>query len=222
MTDSPTKPKPVKAKSKTSQRDPERTRAQILEAATSEFAEKGIGGARVDAIAARAGTNKRMLYHYFGDKDQLYTAVLGNAYAGIRNAEKKLNLAGRTPEDGIRELALFTWHYFVDHPEFLSLLGTENLHRAAYLKQLSYIPEMHSHFISELAQVLERGEAAGIFLAGTDPLNVYLTMASMTCFYLNNHYTLSTIFGRELMAQDSLDAWKQQIVSVTLGSIRRR
>ncbi|OSQ43133.1 TetR/AcrR family transcriptional regulator [Thalassospira sp. MCCC 1A01428] len=222
MTDSQSRPKPAKTKPKTGQRDPERTRALILEAATSEFAEKGIGGARVDAIAARAGTNKRMLYHYFGDKDQLYTAVLGNAYAGIRNAEKKLNLSGRTPEDGIRELALFTWHYFVDHPEFLSLLGTENLHRAEYLKQLSYIPEMHSHFITELAQVLKRGEADGVFHAGIDPLNVYLTMASMTCFYLNNHYTLSTIFGRDLMSDDNLDAWMQQIVSVTLASIRAR
>lgn len=221
MTNSVKKQEKNATKKRVIQRDPERTRALILEAATREFSEKGIGGARVDAIADRAGTNKRMLYHYFGDKEQLYTAVLGNAYAGIRTAENDLNLADRTPQEGIRELALFTWNYFVDHPEFLSLLGTENLHRAEYLKRLSYIPEMHSHFVGELSRVLERGEKEGVFAAGIDPLHVYLTMASMTCFYLTNHYTLSTIFDRDLMAQSNLDAWKNTIVNVTLASIRR-
>ncbi len=113
------------------QRDPERTRASILAAATREFAENGIGGARVDSIAERAGINKRMLYHYFGDKEQLYLAVLEEAYVGIRTAEKSLNLSDLEPEQGIAELAMFTWDYFWNIPEFWSLLGTENCTRAA-------------------------------------------------------------------------------------------
>jgi len=139
------------------QRDPERTRAAILEAATKEFAENGMGGARVDAIAERAGTNKRMLYHYFGDKEQLYLRVLEEAYVGIRTAERELHIGDRTPQEGIGELALFTWRYFLKHPEFLSLLGTENLHRARWLRQSVRLKELHSHLIGELSDVLERG-----------------------------------------------------------------
>ncbi|MBB4567923.1 TetR/AcrR family transcriptional regulator [Rhizobium leucaenae] len=201
-------------------RNPQRTHAMILEAATEEFAAHGFGGARVDAIAARAQTNKRMLYHYFGDKEGLYVAVLEATYAAIRNAEKNLDLARRGPEEGMRELALFTWHYFLEHPKFLSLLVTENLHEARYLKRSDKISAMHSHFIGELADVLRRGEAAGIFRRAIDPVSVYLTIAALGFFYLSNRHTLSTIFARNLTAPEALKAWGEHIVSVTLASIR--
>ncbi|MDM9619559.1 TetR/AcrR family transcriptional regulator [Rhizobium sp. S96] len=201
------------------QRDPERTRAAILEAATKEFAENGMGGARVDAIAERAGTNKRMLYHYFGDKERLYLHVLEEAYVAIRTAERELHIGDRSPKEGIGELALFTWRYFLKHPEFLSLLGTENLHRARWLRQSVRLKELHSHLIGELSQVIARGKAEGVFAENADPLNVYLTIASLGYFYLSNQYTLSTIFGRELATPENLDAWERHIVHVTLASI---
>jgi AcrR family transcriptional regulator len=201
-------------------RDPERTRAAILAAATREFAEKGFGGARVDSIAARAGTNKRMLYHYFGDKEALYLVVLEEAYAGIRGAEATLDIWHRTPEDGLRELALFTWRYFVEHPEFISLLNTENLMRARFLKGSKRIREMQTHLVGELTSVLRRGEAEGVFAPGLDPLHVYLIMASMSVFYLSNQYTLSVIFGRELAAADQLAAWEAHVVNTVLASVR--
>jgi AcrR family transcriptional regulator len=203
------------------QRDPERTRAAILAAATKEFAENGIGGARVDAIAERAGTNKRMLYHYFGDKEQLYLAALEEAYIGIRTAERSLNLSDLDPEQGVAELAMFTWKYFLEHPEFLSLLGTENLHRARWLRQSTRLKELHSNFIDKLAGLLDRGKAKGLFRADADPLNVYLTIAALGYFYLSNQYTLTTIFGRDLADEANLEAWKRHIVHVTLSSIRR-
>ncbi|WP_341487315.1 TetR/AcrR family transcriptional regulator [Pararhizobium sp. A13] len=203
------------------QRDPERTRAAILDAATVEFAGNGMGGARVDAIAERAGTNKRMLYHYFGDKEQLYLAVLEQAYINIRSAERALDLANRSPEDGIRELSLFTWRYFLDNPEFLSLLGTENLHRARWLRQSKRLRELHSHLIGELADLLQRGKAEGTFIEDADPLHVYLTIASLGYFYLSNQYTLSTIFGRDLIEPANVGRWEHHIVHVTLASIRR-
>jgi AcrR family transcriptional regulator len=203
------------------QRDPERTRASILAAATREFAENGIGGARVDSIAERAGINKRMLYHYFGDKEQLYLAVLEEAYVGIRTAEKSLNLSDLEPEQGIAELAMFTWDYFLEHPEFLSLLGTENLHRARWLRQSTRLKELHSSFIDKLSDLLRRGKAEGLFRPDVDPLNLYLTIAALGYFYLSNQYTLTTIFGRDLMDKSNLDVWKRHIVHVTLASIRR-
>lgn len=210
----------VRARPKKVSRNPQKTHAMILEAATEEFAAHGFGGARVDAIAARAQTNKRMLYHYFGDKEGLYLAVLEATYAAIRNAEKHLDLAHRDPQEAMRELALFTWRHFLAHPEFLSLLMTENLHKAHYLQRSDKVLEMHSHFIDELSDVLRRGEAAGIFRPAVDPISVYLTIAALGFFYLSNRHTLSTIFARKLTSVDALNAWGEHIVEVTLASIR--
>lgn len=201
-------------------RDPERTKAAILAAATQEFAAKGIGGARVDAIARGAGTNKRMLYHYFGDKEALYIAVLEEAYAQIREAEKSLDLGHRSPEEGLKELALFTWRYFVSHPEFLSLLGTENLYAASHVRKSVRIREMQTHLVTELTGVLRRGEAEGVFAEGNDPLQVYLTIASICYFYLTNQHTLSAVFGREIMHPRHLADWERHVVRVTLASVK--
>ena len=202
-------------------RDPGRTRASILAAATREFAEKGFGGARVDSIATRAGSNKRMLYHYFGDKEALYLVVLEEAYAGIRGAEATLDLGKREPVDGLRELTVFTWRYFVEHPEFISLLNTENLMRARFLRGSKRIREMQTRLVSELTSILERGAAAGVFAPGLDPLHVYLGMASLSVFYLSNRYTLSFIFGRDLGAADQLAAWEAHVVHTVLASVRK-
>ena len=212
--------KTMDKRSRKASRNPQRTHAAILDAATEEFAAHGFGGARVDAIAARAQTNKRMLYHYFGDKEGLYLAVLEASYATIRNAEKQLDLAHRHPEEGMRELALFTWRHFLAHPEFLSLLATENLHHAHYLQRSDKVSAMHSHLIDELADVLRRGEALGIFRPAVDPISVYLTIAALGFFYLSNRHTLSTIFARKLAAPDALNEWGEHIVAVTLASIR--
>ncbi|KAB0679311.1 TetR/AcrR family transcriptional regulator [Aureimonas leprariae] len=202
-------------------RNPERTRAAILEAARREIAEKGLAGARVDVVARRAGTNKRMIYHYFGDKDALYLAVLEDAYARIRFAEHRLDLGRRDPEDGLRELSLFTWHYYLDHPEFLSILGTENLNGARYLRQSGHVAAMHSNFIAELSDVLARGAATGAFREGLDPVTVYLTIASMSWFCISNRHTLSTIFRRDLQSPAEIDRWGEHVVATVLASVRR-
>lgn len=201
-------------------RDPERTQATILAAATAEFTAKGLGGARVDEIARRAGVNKRMIYHYFGDKEGLYLAVLEAAYTSIRTAERGLDLAHKDPVEGMRELVLFTWQYFIDHPEFLSLLGTENLHRAAYLKQSKKIRELHSPLVGMIADLLERGAKKGVFRRGVDPVDLYITIASLGWFYVSNRFTLSTIFGRDLTAPASLEARGRHIVAVVLACLR--
>ena len=201
-------------------RDPERTRAAILAAATREITAKGLTGARVDAIAQRAGVNKRMIYHYFGDKEGLYLAVLEAAYEAIRVAEIGLHLTDRDPVDGMRELVLFTWRYFLAHPEFLSLLGTENLHRAAYLKQSKRIRELHSPLVGMISTLLARGEKDGVFRSGVDPVELYVTIAALGFFYLSNVHTLSTIFDRDLSAPKSIAARGQHIVDVVLNFLK--
>ena len=201
-------------------RDPERTSASILAAAVAEFTEKGYAGARIDAIAEKSGANKRMIYHYFGDKDGLYLAVLESAYIGIRSSEAELQLTNLEPVEAIEKLVAFTWDYFLEHPEFLSLLATENLHRAKFLKQSKKVLQLHSPQVSMISDVLKRGAESGVFRRGIDPVYVYISIASLGIFYLSNRWTLSTIFARDLTAQDEIRAWGRHISTVILGYLR--
>src|SRR3990170_8826858 len=185
-------------------RDPERTRARILAAATAEFARYGLGGARVDRIAARAGANKRMLYYYFRDKDHLFLAALEARYAHIRAAERALDLEHLEPREALRSLVEFTWRYFLQHPEFMTLLNSENLHKGRHVRRSRRVPEMHSHLVALLRDVLRRGEGQGLFRKGVDPVQLYISIAGEGYFYLSNRYTLSRIFDRDLMAPQAL------------------
>ena len=203
-------------------RDPERTRAVILNAAVAEFTSKGLSGARIDRIAKRANVNKRMIYYYFKNKEGLYIAVLEETYTAIRTAEIGLNLTGRDPVDGMRELVEFTWHYFIDHPEFLSLLATENFNRARYLKSSRRIRELHSPLIGIISRLLERGAREGVFRAGIDPVQLYITIASLGFFYLSNRHTLSTIFGRDLNARAALEERGRHVVEVVFDYLAPR
>jgi AcrR family transcriptional regulator len=201
-------------------RDPERTSAAILAAAVKEFKEHGYGGARIDAIAKRANINKRMLYHYFGDKDALYLAVLEGAYIAIRTAETRLHLADLDPAQGVRELVLFTWRYYQEHPEFLSLLGTENLLKAKFLKRSARIFDLNSPLIATLSDLLQRGKADGQFKPDQDALDVYLSIAGMCFFYLSNRYTLTTTFRRDLGEKKELARWGDHVADVILAYLK--
>jgi AcrR family transcriptional regulator len=213
-------PKTKTPRRSSGERDPERTRATILAAATEEFSARGLDGARVDDIAARSGVNKRMIYYYFGDKNGLYLSVLEASYAAIRNAELKLHLADLEPVEAMRELIRFTWRYFIEHPEFLSLLGTENLHRARHLKTSKNIRDLHSPLVGNITSVLERGRRAKVFRPGVDAVQLYVSIASLGFFYLSNRHTLSTIFGRDLSAPDALAERGRHIEEVVLGYLR--
>jgi AcrR family transcriptional regulator len=198
-------------------RDPEQTRARILEAAKAEFARVGLGGARVDRIALEAGANKRMLYYYFGNKEDLFLAVLEGAYEHIRSAEKGLRLEEVDPAEAIRRLVTFTWTYYLEHPEFLNLLNSENLHQGRHLKGSGTVRTMHSPFISMIGQILERGVRGGEFRAGVDPMQLYISIAGLAYFYLGNNYTLSAIFGRDLKATKAKAQRLTHMHEVVLG-----
>ena len=202
-------------------RDPDATRAAILRAATGEFAGHGLGGARVDRIAARAEVNKRMLYYYFGNKEDLFLAVLEQAYRDIRDAERALDLWHTDPVEAIRRLIAFTWNYYLEHPEFLRLLNSENLHRAEHLKRSTEIRALHSPFVAMIDDLLERGRKAGVFRAGVDPVQLYVSIASLSYFYLSNRHTLSTIFGRDLMAPRERAERLGHMTDLVLGYLLR-
>lgn len=204
-----------------SARAPEQTRTRILDAAKVEFARAGLGGARVDRIAELAGANKRMLYYYFGNKDDLFCAVLEAAYAHIRDSEKALHLEDEEPIEAIRRLVAFSWRYHLDNPEFLTLLGSENLHRAVHLKQSRRVRSMHSPFVAMIAAILERGEQSGVFRRGVDAVQLYISIAALSCFYLSNNYTLSAIFGRNLKCKKACDERLTHMTEVVLGYLRK-
>jgi AcrR family transcriptional regulator len=202
-------------------RDPARNRDRILKAAVAEFARYGLGGARVDRIAARAGANKRMLYYYFGNKDALFLAVLEDSYARIRSAERALHLTDVDPREAMRRLVGFTWRYYLLHPEFLTLLNSENLHRGRHIRRSRNIIAMHAPFVAMIKQVLERGARAGEFRRGVDPVQLYISIAALGYFYLSNRHTLSTIFERDLMLPRHMNARLQHMVDLVLGYLRK-
>jgi AcrR family transcriptional regulator len=210
---------PIRARRRPA-RDSERTQAAILAAATHEFARHGLGGARVDRIAARARTNKRMLYYYFGSKDDLFLAVLEATYARIRTAETALSLLDVPPEESVRRLVRFTWEYYLENPEFLTLLNTENLHRARHLKHSRDVQAMNSPVIDTLRQVLARGAAEGVFRGGVDALQLYISIAALSYFYLGNNHTLSAVFGRDLATARARQERLAHMVDVILGYLR--
>lgn len=196
------------------------TRQRILDAALAEFADKGLAGARVDEIAARSGANKRMLYAHFGSKEDLWLAVLERAYAAKREEERALNVGALPPEEAMRRLVEFNLRYTAAHPEFVALLNQENIHRAAYLQRSGQVPAMYSPLLEVLRTVLARGEAAGVFRRGVDPLQLYVTIVGIGHFYVANIHTLSTIFGAGLGTEAALREREAHCVEVVLGYLR--
>jgi AcrR family transcriptional regulator len=202
-------------------RDADMTRKRILAAATVEFARKGLGGARVDEIAVRSKSNKRMIYHYFGSKELLFTAVLEAAYLGIRSAEQTLHLTELEPEDAIVKLVRFTWKYYLDHPEFLTLVNSENLHRAKHLKTSEAIRSASGKFVQMVKAILDHGVAKDVFRKGIDPVQLNITIAAIGYYYLNNRFTGSIVFERDLMSPENLEARLAFNVDTILKLVRK-
>jgi AcrR family transcriptional regulator len=197
------------------------TRKRILDAAIAEFAAKGLDGARVDEIAARAGANKRMLYAYFGAKEDLWLAALEAVYTAMRVEESRIDVEHLPPEAGIAELVRFKLRYTAAHPEVVALLTSENLHRARYLRRSTQVPALYSPVVAMLATLLERGVAEGRFRDGVDPVQLYISITALSHFYLANGHTLSVIFGRDLLTERAIAAREAHAVEVILGYLRR-
>jgi AcrR family transcriptional regulator len=187
-------------------RNPDDTKRRILAAAKVEFAKKGLGGARVDDIAARAKANKRMMYHYFGNKDDLFAYVVEDAYAEFREREAALELDALDPVAAIKALIAFIWKYFLDNPEFITLVNSENLHKARHIKKSQRMQEMSRSFVGRMQNLLERGAKAGLFRKGLDPVQVNISIAAVGYYYLTNRFTGSIVFERDLMAAEALAA----------------
>lgn len=201
-------------------RNPELTKRDILVAAREEFCEYGLDGARVDRIAERAAANKRLLYHYFGNKEALYSAVLLEAYREIRAGEQKLHLGELSPVDAMRELVGFTFDHFRNNPWFIRLLSTENILRADYVREMKEVPKLHSPIVAQLRDVLAEGQKQGVFREGVDPVHLYISIAGLSYFYFSNIHTLSVIFKTPLNSPRKMKERRTHAEDVILGYLR--
>ncbi len=207
-------PKPVRRKL-----DPERTRQDILAAAREEFAERGLNGARMDAIAGRTKTVKHMIYHYFGSKEGLYLAVLEEAYADIRHFESELNLDQYPAIEALCRLIQFTFDYDEAHPDFIRLVSTENIHHARHIAKSEIIHELNRSVIMILQRVLDRGKRDGVFRPDVDPVDIHLMMSSFCFFRVANRYTFSELFGRDLSDPPLRLLHRQMLIDAVLNAV---
>ena len=191
-------------------------------AAAEEFASGGLFGARVDQIARRAETNERMLYYYFGSKEQLFTAVLEHAFFALTEAERELDLDGVAPVEAVTRLAHFVWDYYRDHPELLRLINNENLHEARYLHKSTRIREMMSPIVAKLGNVLTRGQKAGLFRTDVDPLRFYVTLSGLGYYIVSNRFTLAATLGRDFTDADERAEMVRMNTEVLLAYLLRR
>ncbi len=200
----------------------EGTKAALLKAARAAFAEGGLEGARVDDIARRAGANKQLVYHYFGSKDGLYTAVLEAVYHEIREQEAALRLDTLPAEEAMRRLIEFSFDYLRKSPDFVRILSDENAHQGRHLQRARTVAEMNRPIIELISKTLERGVEEEIFRRGLDPFHIYLSIAGMSFFYFANIHTLSRAFGRALATDPAMDERRAHIVDFALNAIRSR
>lgn len=193
------------------------TRDRLLRAAELEFATQGLSGARVDAIAARAKINKQLIYYHFGDKEALYQAVLERAYAGIREKELTLNLAGDDPVAAMRKLVGFTFDYCVENREFVRLLVNENVLEGKFIRRSRAIKRSSSPLQKLVADTVRRGVDAGAFHKDVDSVQLYITIAGLCFFYVSNIHTLGALFKRDLDRPSALRERRRHVVGVVLG-----
>jgi len=201
--------------------DAERTRRDILEIASREFARNGLSGARVDEIAARTRSSKRMIYYYFGDKEGLYLRALEDAYCETRASEAKLDTKGLPPVEALRQLVEFTFDHHHRHEDFIRLVMIENIHRAKYLKRSEVIRKINASAIDHIAAIYKEGVAKGVFRPGIDPVELHWLVSALCFFNVSNRATFSLIFGRDFGSEELLNRLRQNVVGAVLRFVAK-
>src|SRR5262245_8435232 len=201
--------------------NPEGTRQNILEIATEEFARNGFSGARVDEIAARTNTSKRMIYYYFGDKEGLFVAVLEAAYARIRQIETTLQLGHLEPESALRALVGFTFDHQNANEDFIRLVMVENIHKGAHLARSRAIEEVNLPAIAILRDIYQRGREAGAFRDGLDEIDLHMSISALCFFNVANRATFSRIFRREMATPEALARRREIVIDTIMRYVKR-
>jgi len=202
--------------------NPRETRQNILEVATQEFADKGLAGARIDEIAERTASSKRMIYYYFGSKDGLYRAVLERAYQRIRDQEQQAGFEGMEPDDALRAVVRHNFDYHFEHPEFVRLVMNENVHHGAHIAEVEGLRARNRSAIDQLEAILKRGEAKGLFRAGIDPIDLHTMISALSFYNVSNRYTFRHNFGVDFTEPSTRARRREQIIECILGWVSTR
>jgi AcrR family transcriptional regulator len=222
-------PKPVKkprrnpspARGQPVQTVAERTMADILEVATEEFAREGLSGARIDEIAARTRTSKRMIYYHFGSKEGLYLAVLEAAYRRLRSVELGLDLEARRPDEALRQLVHSTFDHHHANPDAVRLIMNENLHSGAYLKKSNVIRKLNVPAIDAIKRILERGEKAGLFRPQIDPIDLHMTISALSFHHVANRHSFSIVFNVDMTSDAAIQRRGEAVSDLILAWVGR-
>jgi len=198
-------------------RNPEASRARILEAARIEFVSYGLSGGRVDRIAEQSGVNKNLIYHYFGSKDALYLAVLERIYADLRARQQDQDLRGLPPVEGMKRLVSNTFDHFVATPDLIRLMSIENIHYAEHLKTSRSTKSLYSGLLDTIRILLKRGQEEGVFRANVDAVDLYLSISGLAYFFLSNQHTLSWLLDRDFAARRRVLKRRAHVVEMVLS-----
>ena len=198
-------------------RNAEATRARLLATARVEFVTHGLNGARVDRIAEQSGVNKNLIYHYFGSKDGLYLEVLEGIYAGLRARQEDESLRDLPPVEAMRRLVANTFDHFVATPDLIRLMSIENIHYAANLKCSTGVKPLYRGLLDTISDILERGQADGVFRSEVDPADLYLSISGLAYFFLSNQHTLSWLLDRDLVSAKRVATRRQHVVTMVLS-----
>ncbi|GAA3472853.1 TetR/AcrR family transcriptional regulator [Nonomuraea roseola] len=202
------------------QRDADRTRAEILEVAQHEFARHGYAGARVDEIAALMRTTKRMIYYYFGSKEQLYIAVLEKAYAEVREVERTVDVEHLAPVEAIRTLAELTFDHHDAHREFIKLVAIENIHQAEHIRKSEALANLGTPVLDLIERILDAGTASGDFVTEADAIDVHMMISAFCFFRVANQHTFGALFGRDMTAPEHRDRQRGMVGEMIVGYLR--
>ena len=212
----PKAPAAAAPKPKTRTNDPDRTRANILEIATHEFSEKGLSGARIDEIAERTRTSKRMIYYYFESKEGLYRAVLEESYRRIRTIEATLDLESKPPLEALAQHVRFTFDYQLTNVDFIRLVMVENIHHGQHIAQLSKTQQETMSAINTLRSIVDRGVKAGVMRKDLDPIDLHMSISALCFFNVANRHTFSTIFKVDMTSPAATAARRESVAEMIL------
>lgn len=201
-------------------RDADATKERILQSGIAEFCANGYGGARIESVARRADCNIRMIYHYFGDKEHLYIAALERVYGEIRGKEQELNLRELPPLEGMRTLVTFTYDHMAEHHDFVGLAVAENIQQGQYLQKSQRLYEASEPLIEAISDLLERGAQAGSFRNDIDPVQLYISILSLSYLHISNRFTLSVTYKQDLQDPDWLARRREHVLAFVLGFLR--
>jgi len=203
-------------------RNPERLIAAILNAAIEEFSNHGFSGARIDRISKRANTVDRMLYYYFGNKERLYEAVLEEVYRNLIEEQRQFVPPEGDPVNGMDELITHMWEHYMNHPEFIRLVMSENLLYGRYIRQSEHIKQVSFPLVRIIDEILKSGKKKNIFRPDADTNFILMTIMSMGFFYVSNQYTYTYWLSKELTPNLRSDAWLGHMKTVIFDHLMVR